>query len=192
MTTHLIGINGYARAGKDTASRVFTDAGWRRDAFANRMRDFLYAQNPIVYLLSVGVTVRLRYIVDEIGWERAKTEYPEVADLLLRTGTEAGRGVLGEYVWVDALLANWSSGEGLVITDCRFPNEAQMIRSLRGKVIRIERRGVGPRTLSDGTDHPSDTALDGYAFDAVFHNDAGPEYLHQAVGEWARRKELIK
>jgi hypothetical protein len=192
--TNLVGINGYARSGKDTAARVFTGAGWRRDAFADRIRDFLYAQDPIVqYAVPGGAPeyTRLSVLVNYIGWERAKLECPEIADLLLRTGAEAGREVLGEDVWRDALFRTWNSAEPLVITDVRFPNEAREVRHRGGWVIRINRPGVGPRTLSDGTPHQSDIALDHHSFDRTFINDKTPEDLHRAVARWAREKGVL-
>ncbi|QDP44262.1 deoxynucleoside monophosphate kinase [Streptomyces phage Celia] len=185
----IVGLSGYARSGKDTAARHLIEQGWRRDAFADRLRDFLYGQNPIVlYPVPGGVPeyTRLSILVDDIGWERAKLESPEVADLLLRTGTEAGRRVLGEHVWVNAVFDSYRPGENLVITDCRFPNEADRVREMGGIVVRINRHGVGPRRTSTGELHVSDVALDEYPFDWIFDNDGTEDDLHALIGYMVR------
>ena len=191
----IVGISGYARSGKDEAAKALIAAGWRRDAFADRLRAFLLAQNPIVlYPVPGGVPeyTRLSVLVNDIGWERAKLESPEVADLLLRCGTEAGRRVLGADVWVNAVMREYDLAMNsyslnpadeprLVITDVRFENEAEAIRQRGGLVIRIERPGVLPRRTSSGAWHVSETALDDYEFDSVILNDGTPEDLRRDI-----------
>jgi dephospho-CoA kinase len=45
----LIGLSGYARSGKDEAAKVLIEEfGFKRIAFADKLRDFLYALDPIV------------------------------------------------------------------------------------------------------------------------------------------------
>jgi hypothetical protein len=59
-----------------------------------------------------------------------------------------------------------------VITDVRFPNEAEAIKKRGGKVISVVRPGH-----MDTGNHPSETALDGYNFDYVMYNDGSLESL---------------
>jgi hypothetical protein len=68
--------------------------------------------------------------------------------------------------------------EALVVTDVRFPNEADAIRQAGGVVVRIERPGVGPHTDPGGWVHESDVALDHYDFDVTVKNDGTIEELH--------------
>jgi hypothetical protein len=58
-------------------------------------------------------------------------------------GTEAGRNVFGEAVWVSALEKRIQSVENVVIADVRFPNEIEAITSIGGHVLRV-RRGADP------------------------------------------------
>lgn len=186
MTT-LVGLSGFARSGKDEAARALISIGWRRDAFADRLRSMLYSMNPYIPVwlesdLGGGVHMRrVKDIVDSVGWEAAKTDYHEIRSLLQRLGTEAGREVLGEQVWVDALFRKYTYGEQLVITDVRFTNEADMVRQLGGVMVRIDRPGVGPNTAPDGSVHKSDIALDDYDFDVRIANDGSITDLHRAV-----------
>lgn len=184
----IVGLSGFAGSGKDAAAEALTSMGWRRDAFADRLREILFALNPIVHVElemrgnSVNaVAYRVAELVDEHGWDSVKRTYPEVRSLLQRLGTDAGRKVLGDSIWVDLVLLEYDGTEPLVITDCRFRNEADAIRNLGGLVIRINRPGVGPNTAPDGSVHVSDVALDGYEFDHVINNNGTLEQLHLAM-----------
>lgn len=159
----LVGIAGFARVGKDAAAQALVGRGYVRLSFADKLRHFLLALDPIVYATAMS-PYRLSDIVGDIGWEQAKDDFPEVRALLQRCGTEAGRKVLGENVWVDAVLRDLP--EKVVIPDVRFPNEAQAIKERGGRVFRITRPDYGPVN-----DHPSETALAHWQFDRHIVND---------------------
>jgi dephospho-CoA kinase len=61
MRYNLVGLTGYARSGKDTAAQVLINDGFNRVAFADPMKNMLYALNPIVVECS---ELRVREIVD--------------------------------------------------------------------------------------------------------------------------------
>jgi hypothetical protein len=179
VTAPLIGFAGTARSGKDTAAGALLDAGWTRRAFADKVRAILYAINPVLDEPSYanGFT-SLRYEVDQYGWEAVKEMYPEVRVYLQRLGTEGGRKILGQDVWVDALFRDRDTWGPTVITDVRFPNEADAIRAHGGLVVAIQRPGQEP--IRDA-DHISENALAGYLFDDVIPNDGTVEQLHDRV-----------
>jgi hypothetical protein len=179
MNAPLIGFAGAARSGKDTAAQALLDAGWTRRAFADKVRDMLYAMNPVLDepAYSNGFT-SLRYEVDHYGWEGVKEMYPEARRYLQRLGTEGGREILGENVWVDALFRDRDTWGPTVITDVRFPNEAEAIRAHGGLVVAIERPG---QTLIRESGHASENALAGYLFDDVIRNDGTLAQLHDRV-----------
>lgn len=176
----LVGFSGRLRSGKDTAAQVLIRGGFHHGSFARAIYDFMYALNPAVAITDDPADGwrRLAELVDEIGWEDAKDHYPEVRALLQRAGTEAGRNVLGEHVWVEAAMRNLPQGADVAFTDCRFPNEGDAIRVYGGIVIRVER----PSLPEPGPDaHPSETAMDGYDFDATVVNDGTVTDLHTQV-----------
>lgn len=166
----LIGVSGRKRHGKDTfAARLVEDHGFARVAFADPMREMALALDPII---SDGW--RLAALVETFGWEEAKAN-PEVRRTLQQLGTEAGRSVLGDSVWVDTAMRHARAlGGRVVFTDCRFPNEADAIRDAGGQVIRVNR----PAFPDDGDPHPSETALDRYRFDDLVLNDGTVDDLH--------------
>ena len=178
----ILGFTGVLRSGKDSAAAALLEDGATRVSFADVIRDFLYRLNPAV--VHHGVTYRLALLVDALGWEVFKDTYPEVRALLQRCGTDAGRKVLGDDVWVNAAMAGLPPGD-VVVSDVRFPNEADAIRAGGGFIVRVERPGY---TAPEGA-HASETAMDGYPHDYAIHNGGTLEQLHEqarAVAEHAR------
>jgi hypothetical protein len=158
----IVGLAGYARSGKDSAAAALRSCGYERRAFADPMRDALHRLNPTVRLGGVG-WMSLASIVDSYGWEAAKADCEHVRPLLQRIG-DLGKHLAGPRVWIDLALAD--RPELTVVSDVRFPSEAEAIRDAGGVVWRITRPGVGP-----ANDHATEHALDGYPYDAVIPND---------------------
>lgn len=174
----IIGLSGYARAGKDTVGEILGRYGYQRVAFADKLKELAYATNPVVGAFinqHDGIERdRLSDLVDTYGWEVVKGGWDESREFLQRLGV-AARDVLGSNVWVDAALSTLPSGK-YVVTDVRFPNEAEAIKTLGGEVWRVERPGTGPVN-----GHESETALDSHGFDATIDNSGSLEDLADRV-----------
>jgi hypothetical protein len=102
-----------------------------------------------------------------------------VRQLLQKLGTEAMREGLHTNVWVNALMADYhpiklsqDNPSYWLVTDTRFPNEAEAIKERGGLLLRIERPGAATGT------HASETALDDYPFEYVIVNDGD---LHDLI-----------
>lgn len=166
----LIGITGAARHGKDSAANALVAKyGFVKLGFADAVREMALAIDPYVSTgqnrhFTEGDTSFARYtdVLRAVGYETAKS-YDDVRRLLQRIGTEGGRAVLGDDVWVDAMvrkLGALSSGlpisENIVICDVRFENEASLIKQFGGYLIRVTRpnfdNGLPPL-------HASETAV---------------------------------
>lgn len=185
----IIGLSGYARSGKDEAAKVLVEEfGFTRVAFADKLREVLYALNPKLGSVSFGQGTsdkeyRVRDFIDKFGWDGYKENdgwhnslATEVRELLQRLGTEAGRQTLWDSIWVDAALTGHSDDARLVVTDCRFPNEAEAIKAHGGQVWRVVRKGVGP-----ANSHPSETSLDDWKFDKKLMNYGTVEEYHDQI-----------
>jgi hypothetical protein len=129
--------------------------GWQRVAFADALRGLAVDVDPLIdcrplvgQLTESGNYIRpaerLSWLWEHLGYQGSK-EIPEVRVLLQRLGDRA-RHHLGEDVWVDAALRCVGPGRPVVITDCRYRNEADAVRERGGLVVRVERPGVGPST----------------------------------------------
>lgn len=149
-----VGLTGFAGAGKDTAAEALLKFGWERRAFADPLREGLLGCDPIVSAVvevewddageahSSVRTIRLSEIIDDMGWDAAKRAFPEVRRLQQTYGTEGGRHIHGTDCWLKAARATLLPGVDYVFTDCRFPNEVEMIHQAGGVVVRIDRPGV--------------------------------------------------
>jgi hypothetical protein len=178
----IVGLSGYARSGKDTVAEALQGLGFIRIAFADTLRDFLYEFNPTVW--SSEEFEDLRYVIDTYGWNGYKeTKWADdIRRQLQVLGTECGRKIIGDNVWVDALFSNLPYSDGkYVVTDARFPNEAEGIKARGGKMYRIIREGVGPANK-----HYSEVALDGWNFDGLIYNSGTLADFKRSVREKIR------
>ena len=156
-------------------ARLVENHGYVRFAFADALKSMALVLNPIViaegmdpvYTLPDGtallIPVTLETLVSEAGWEFAK-QVPEVRRFLQVLGTEAVRDHLGENAWVDALdLSIGRAGDpvNVVITDVRFPNEAEYVKDMGGTMLRISRLNVDGTPFDNGLskDHPSEAHI---------------------------------
>jgi hypothetical protein len=185
----LIGLSGYARSGKDEAAKVLVEEfGFKRIAFADKLRGFLYALDPIVSVWqdwdSEPGLVTVKTVIDRYTWDGYKeTMYgPEIRRLLQRLGTEAGRNTLWDSIWIDAALHDLSPEGKYVVTDARFPNEAAAIQERGGVLVRITRDGVGP-----ANNHPSETSLDDYDFHWRISNHGTLEEFRSHVANFYKK-----
>jgi hypothetical protein len=171
----VLGLSGWARAGKDTvADWLVENCGFTKMSFAQPIRDALVNLDPMIDIFETRSS--LKHAVKSFGWEYLKTASTEVRPLLQRFGTEVGREMFSPDFWVDYALARIPDGGKVVFADVRYPNEADAIKELGGEVWRVGRDGFGA-----ANDHESEHALDGYDFDAIIGNSDTIEYLHSEV-----------
>ncbi len=183
----IVGISGYARSGKDTVADILVnDLGYIKISWADKLRECLYALDPIILWSasfgplqdSVQPYMPLKWIIDTYGWDGYKSTgwYPHIRVLLQRFGTEVGRQIINDNIWVDLGLKNLDSDKNYVIPDTRFINEAEAIRDHKGLIFRVNRNGIKPVN-----DHVSEIGLDDYRFDVIFNNNGSIEDLREKV-----------
>lgn len=167
----IIGLSGYAQSGKDsTAELLCLNYGYTRLAFADPMRQALMIINP-----KLDSITRVSDFVGDYGWDVAKKN-PEVRRLLQVLGTDFGRKMLGDDVWINIALSGIKSEDKIVISDVRYPNEAQAIKNLSGSLWRINRHN---HSAVNG--HTSEHAMDNYMFNHVIYNDGTLDDLSDEV-----------
>ncbi len=139
----LIGFTGKAGVGKDTAaSRLVHAHGYERYAFASPIKSMLGVLGFPEHLFTDHVTKEA--VIQDLG-----CSYRKLAQTL---GTDWGRSIHPEF-WliqakrVYARVCRDEHAAGFVISDVRFENEAEWIRSEGGTVIHI----MGRETTVDGT-----------------------------------------
>jgi hypothetical protein len=176
----LIGLTGYAGAGKDTVRAILERMGYRGMAFADPMRAMLRA---LLAPLGLGDEWLTHRDLKEQPIPGLGVSYRQLAQTL---GTEWARHQRADF-WLQvadrtmaqAMLTNRSERDVLfVVSDVRFSNEAQWLRERGGVIWRIERPGCNPVR-----DHVSETGMAAIKADKTLLNDGSMDHLQHLV-EW--------
>jgi hypothetical protein len=184
----IIGLGHVAQVGKDTAAEgLIRDLGFQRHKFAAKLLELAMFADPIVSGIAgpqpANVNVghgRFAWTVKGMGYDEAKSAYPEVRRFLQTLG-EGGRKVFGEDFWVDAAFAALPANRDVVFTDVRYRNEAEAIQAAGGYVIKVNRPG------RVGSGHVSETDLADFdGWDAVVDNSGSIEQLQGEIVRLAR------
>lgn len=173
MTPHLIGLTGYAGAGKDLVAALLSMRGYTRMAFADAVREeavTLIGQDAPAELdedlrgmLSSGALSRLDFY--------SKPTLPAVRRILQQYGTEYRRGMDPRY-WVNIVEEKIAlTTSPIVISDVRFPNESAWIKARGGVLWRVLRPGL----KSDG--HVSESIHQAIKEDRMIGNDGDLQHL---------------
>ena len=164
----IIGLTGLPRAGKDTfAHRLVNVHGYTRIAFAD----------PLKAAAAVLLARPEWQMHGHDGFDR-EAVLPEwgfsTRWFLQILGTECLRRQVSPDFWLDRmrLELRQRNTPRVVITDCRFENEAALVRDLGGIVIEVRRLGTV------GSGHVSDA---GITPDAVIGNAGTIADLNRAV-----------
>ena len=180
----IVGLTGRKRCGKSTLARLLVERhGFRELSFAEPLKRMALAANPIVGFRSTpngAQRVHLSDVVHEIGWERAKDEYPEVRRFLQRLGTEGVRDNLGEDTWVNIAereIRAAGYARRLVFPDVRFDNEARLIRWFGGTVVEVRR----PTAIADTADNHRSERLEVTPDRVVTNVEGDPESAFNAT-----------
>lgn len=156
LTQHgpiIIGLTGKAGAGKDTVGEYLTRVhGFTRFAYADALKDAALSINPFIF-----DSERLRSLAHEHGMDFVKRTHFEARRFLQELGL-AMRAV-DTQIWLRPLDALINSGEArrIVVTDCRFDNEAVQIIQHGGRVFNVERPGAGLK--GDAASHASEQGI---------------------------------
>jgi hypothetical protein len=87
---------------------------------------------------------------------------------------------------VFATAAHETGAKGVVIPDCRYPNEARWIDSVHGHIIEIVRDGAPPVNA-----HASELPLDRHFIERTVFNNGSISYLHAVADSTIRGAERI-
>ena len=101
-------------------------------------------------------------------------------------GSEVGRS-LHPNTWCNTVMQWYKDSDNWILSDTRYPNEAEAIKERGGLLIRINRKGY-----ENTGDHASETALDSYTeFDYVIENDSTIEDLIEKVKNILIKEKIL-
>ena len=152
--------------GKTTVAYALKNRGFEIVSFAEPLRSMAYS-----LLMDLGLT-------PGDAWRALHESKNDVIPslgvsgrYLLRTlGTEWGRDLVHQELWLKSWIARAGDTPLVVVDDVRFPNEAEMLRK-RGAVLWLitsEREGFEQVEAN----HRSDGALGGIRFERHVRNDS--------------------
>lgn len=140
----IVALCGLQHAGKDTAAKVFENAGWVNMKFATPMKSMLHA-----LVVAQGGTLDHAVRLTDGDLKEEPSDFlggntPRYAMQTL--GTEWGRNCMGAHFWRDRFIQTGMllrpGTPGVVVTDARFPNEFDTVRKMGGELYRIDRPEV--------------------------------------------------
>lgn len=161
----LIGLAGRKGAGKDTVASVFLEQGFTNLKFAGGLKAMIATLLAYQGVDDAMIERMIEGDLKEVPSEFLGGKTPRFAMQTL--GTEWGRDLISNNLWVGATMNRAGSVGDAVITDVRFPNECEAVRKAGGLTIRIQ--ASDQADVSDA--HPSEAMIDDLPVDGVFAND---------------------
>ena len=172
----IIGLVGFIGSGKGTVGDILETQGFSKDSFAKPLKDacsIMFGWPREMLEGDTEVSRKWREEPDSFWSEKfGYTFTPRLALQLM--GTEAGRNVFHQDVWVISLL-NRAKGKDVVVTDVRFKNEINYIQQNGGVIVRV-RRGEEPEWYKLAED-----AAAGFSSAIMGMRDKG---IHQSEWDW--------
>lgn len=137
----LIGIQGFAGAGKSTVAKMLCDKFmFTEETFAGPLKDAVAAIFGWKRELVEGATAESRAFREKRDeyWS-AVLNRPITPRLILQEfGTEVVRNNVHSDIWVKSLEYRLNQSKNYVITDVRFVNEMQLIKKMGGFLVIVD------------------------------------------------------
>lgn len=146
MKNNIIGVTGFARSGKDTfyqyTSKALNRAKCYRYAFADALKD--------------ECDTFLQSNLNISAFTEDADDKELIRPFLVTYGTDIRRK-LDPFCWIKKVEASISENHPpsdknfIFITDVRFRNEAEWVKSLGGLIVQVTREGFGPANSDEHT-----------------------------------------
>lgn len=141
----IIGLVGFMGSGKDTVADMFIQQGFIKDSFASPLKDTLSSVFGWPRHLMEGDTIESRDFREtpDMFWSRKlgiPNFTPRVAMQLI--GTDVMREHFYNDIWLNSLeyrLRCHKKNTDIVISDARFKNELDLIKSMSGAIVWVQR-----------------------------------------------------
>lgn len=168
----LIAICGHKFSGKSTVANLLHNAtGYEIVSFADKLKDITCVLSGCTRENLEDYDFKENELVpDYLRPYCGNAKKPTFRAFLQYFGSEVMRGI-NDNIWIDCTLSNASEAKGLIISDCRLPNEAKAVKARGGIVIKVVREGCG------GDSHCSEVGVDEIDADYTIWNDTTLENL---------------
>ena len=198
----IIGVCGFIGSGKDTVADYLVNFHeFRRESFAGTLKDAVAAVFGWNREMLEGKSKEARAWRERVDeWWADRLNMPTLTPrwVLQYWGTEVCRKTFHDDIWIASLENKLrQSGDNIVVSDVRFPNEIKAIKNLGGKIIWVKRgelpswydlaiaanQGSLPaiQGMKDQGIHASEWAWVGTKFDNEIINDQTIELLYKNI-----------
>tara|TARA_R110000803_G_scaffold200258_4_gene264563 strand:- start:1539 stop:2195 length:657 start_codon:yes stop_codon:yes gene_type:complete len=217
----LLALSGKMRSGKDTAADVLVNKhNFTKVSFADPLKEICAAafgididhfyndefkdtnfKEPLV--ISGEDIVEMLIQIEERGVDISYDTSSKVIEalegmtflsprtLMQHIGTEIGRKIIKDSIWVDINKTVLGKMEGnVIVADCRYADEVESIREQGGKVGIVIRPGLLLRSSADL--HSSETSItDTDEFDIVLINDGTLGSFQEQIELWYSLRKVV-
>lgn len=185
----ILGISGSKRSGKDTFALYVKDEMEKMGktvtiaAWADLLKKSAYESLGIAkgskykFYSAWANSFKQNHTLQIVNDEGQVIHEISGREYLQRFGTEAHRDIFNEDFWIEQLWAanDFSDTDVVIITDCRYDNEARNILNNDGFVIKIN----NPKADSGEDSHASEQGIDSLLINFQVDNDSSLEELEE-------------
>ena len=180
----IISLTGCAGSGKDTVANYIIKNydNWEKDSFAGTLKDAVSAIFGWDRKMLAGDTPEdreIRETKDEY-WSK-KFGYDVTPRIILQKfGTDCLSNYLHKDIWVNSLEKKIiNTDKNVIITDCRFKNEIDMLKNLGATFIRVTRD-----TLPEWFEKVAELNLKGCNMPVIFNLVPEVKNIHISELDW--------
>lgn len=204
----LVGLSGFIGSGKDTVGKYVTEIhGFVSISFASTLKDIVSSIFGWDRKKLEGTTKEDREWREQVDtWWEHKLEIKGLTPRLVlqKIGTDLFRTHFHPDIWTIVverkILSLLQENKHVVVTDCRFINEGELIHKLGGKVFRITRNNTNlddrvysimHKASSGDLDaikdckekhiHPSEYSILSFPFDGIIENNDSLDELYKNI-----------
>jgi hypothetical protein len=183
----IVGVCGYIGSGKDTlADILIKERGYIKLSFASALKDAVSAIFGWDRNMLEGADSESRLWREQPDeWWSKRLNIPGLTPrwVLQHLGTDILRDKFHPDIWIASLerkIELNSLKNNIVITDCRFENELEVLRRLGATMIRINRNGSKEPILTV-QNHSSENSWQHFDFDFSIENNSTLDDLRAKV-----------
>lgn len=177
----IIGLCGAQGVGKDTIGDILvSEYGFTKITFASALKDVVSILFSWPRDLLEGITEESRLwreTVNEYWSEKTGVSGFTPRKALQYVGTDLLRRQLYDNIWVNIvenkinMLLSLNPETNIVITDCRFINEFNMIKKFSGSQIFKIVKDIDIQLINTNISHSSEVDWQNYEFDRILYNN---------------------
>jgi hypothetical protein len=199
MSDFLIAFTGKKGSGKSTAAQILLKYGFYEEYFAKPIKQFATAlgfENEQVYgndikkeEINTFFNVSFREFAQKFGTELCRDVLPKLLP---------GMNFNGRSLWVRTMEGKIHQYKNLVISDCRFRDEADLIKQYKGIIVKVTRNKVentnndnknnsnnenNHSNHSNHSNHASELEMDSITPDFIVENNGTVDDLEKTLLE---------